>query len=884
MLFFIRCGGSNRHDTSFKDDIKFTKSGKLGINDIAIAPSNLLKQKKPMAVFDDANGRLFVVWVEENGGIVNIMGKWIYVKTLNNSSNRSFSFPVSITQVIAYDNSENEITSLSVSGLGGRNLTINNISDGTFLFFSDKITVQSDIGVGDSGSYDFTPVGAFGADYSGKQNIIVLWVDYKNDGASRSNPKIVGKVYDKNCSELRKIYISGSSNSFFTYSSSLYNLERNIVSKGQVEPSIAFDKKNKRFIVVWVDINDMEYNYHFAPSKSYIQNLDNTIGNASSAVFSSDFGIVDDKIVVYRYFDVDGNPIKDSTSGLSVFLYSDIDVGSSTVSNQGGVTVNLNDIESFKGEKAPKVIITESGDPVIAYNANLLSSSAFFNYSSDGLGSNYINRGPFSYKVTKNSSVVGVFIRKIKSPKFLDRKLYESQLVETDKAVYENADKFNITLAGGKTAAVFSQNEGGIEKIKVLPDVTVPSSLIEIEAEKDGDNPYLSSISNDTLVAYERYNRDTMVRDIYGRYLSQSQNFKINTGLDTKNYSPAIIPVEEGKFFILFEKSGNIYGTIYTTKTPIVKPSIYLNYTTIDFGSVYLETNTKKYLSVTNIGNGDLKITNAQVSAPFSALSSIRTIGPGSTSTIGVVFNPLAVGAFSSRMILQTNDSLQNAVGVVLRGVAQAGVIINSNNFIDKTDIKSDYFYKFTASTPSAQLTNYEWSVVKGALPDGISLDKNTGILSGKATKTGTFEFEIKAKETYSGLTSSSTPFRIVVYDDIAYAEKESFKCFIATAAYGSYLHPHVETLKKFRDRVLLGTVSFTLLGHKFLLENYAGKKFVIFYYKYSPPVAAFIGKHNMLKFLTRLLLTPLIFGIKYFEQIFLLSLCLTVVYFIKKK
>lgn len=69
--------------------------------------------------------------------------------------------------------------------------------------------------------------------------------------------------------------------------------------------------------------------------------------------------------------------------------------------------------------------------------------------------------------------------------------------------------------------------------------------------------------------------------------------------------------------------------------------------------------------------------------------------------------------------------------------------------------------------------------------------------------------------------------------------------CFIATAAYGSYLAPQVQLLRKFRDG--------------FLLTNAPGRAFVGWYYHYGPYGARFINEHPWLKVPVRLALLPLI-------------------------
>jgi uncharacterized repeat protein (TIGR01451 family) len=74
--------------------------------------------------------------------------------------------------------------------------------------------------------------------------------------------------------------------------------------------------------------------------------------------------------------------------------------------------------------------------------------------------------------------------------------------------------------------------------------------------------------------------------------------------------------------------------------------------------------------------------------------------------------------------------------------------------------------------------------------------------------------------------------------------------CFIATAAYGTPLDPHLDSLRDFRDR--------------FMMTNRPGRALVRFYYRHAPPLADLIADRDLLRAVVRGLLTPIVYTIEY--------------------
>lgn len=155
---------------------------------------------------------------------------------------------------------------------------------------------------------------------------------------------------------------------------------------------------------------------------------------------------------------------------------------------------------------------------------------------------------------------------------------------------------------------------------------------------------------------------------------------------------------------------------------------------------------------------------------------------------------------------------------------------------------------------------------VDGAIVGSIVTEEN-GLFGGSGTKSKLAisgnNLEGKVIKFYASGISNGVTFSDIELGEMIYwgsgevksinlpvaSEVSNPNCFIATAAYGSYLDPHVGVLRQFRDDVLL--------------KSRPGRWFIDKYYHYSPPIAAYIAVNEPLRFAVRLLLTPLVFAVQ---------------------
>ena len=108
--------------------------------------------------------------------------------------------------------------------------------------------------------------------------------------------------------------------------------------------------------------------------------------------------------------------------------------------------------------------------------------------------------------------------------------------------------------------------------------------------------------------------------------------------------------------------------------------------------------------------------------------------------------------------------------------------------------------------------------------------------------------FSAKVKKLKPGTTYYVRAYAVTA-EGVYYGKQETFTtadaCFVATASFGTLMHPGVQVLRTFRDTILNATP--------------LGKHLVAVYYTLSPPVADIISQNAALRLLVRVLLLPFV-------------------------
>lgn len=308
-------------------------------------------------------------------------------------------------------------------------------------------------------------------------------------------------------------------------------------------------------------------------------------------------------------------------------------------------------------------------------------------------------------------------------------------------------------------------------------------------------------------------------------------------------------------------------------------PEISASPVSIDFGTVNICSSSEQTITVSNSGNQDLNIGSITgPSAPFSMTTdncSNQTLQEASSCTITVGFSPTAMIANGSSISIPSNDLDENPLIINLSGtggycgpdIAVSPTALSYGSINVGVTADSDLTVKnegnanlsitsiAVAGTNSSEFSiNSDNCSGQTIAPNGSCIVKVRFAPTSGGSKAASLSIQSNDPDenpmvvSLSGTGVATTPLPENPPPDDG--GSKGGPCFIATAAYGSYLDPHVKVLRDFRDN--------------YLLINPIGRAFVKLYYSTSPPIAEFIGRHESLRMVTRWALTPVVYAVRY--------------------
>jgi YVTN family beta-propeller protein len=350
-------------------------------------------------------------------------------------------------------------------------------------------------------------------------------------------------------------------------------------------------------------------------------------------------------------------------------------------------------------------------------------------------------------------------------------------------------------------------------------------------------NNLLVTLKDHYYLTYSNSSSDIAFKKPYGVAVSPDglNVYVVNRGNNSLSILSAITVYSKGDSFKLSDYNANNDTGPYTLYAPIAVGN--------DPRCVVVAPD-QSYLYVTNYGDNTVSVIS---------LSTLYV-----TATISVGKGPHGISITPSGDLVYVVNELDETVSIidvdtdsVIKTVNLGDAPVAFGNFIGGKPPKTPS--NLTATLANNNTISINWSdnsddelgfnIMRRRYVGGnfvliaTVLPGITSYTDGGLSNDSNYYYKVSAFN-YAG----ESDFSNIAYSITGNSESG---CFIATAAYGSLMEPHVKILRDFRNR--------------FLSTNKIGKSFLALYYRYSPPIADFITQHDSIRFMVRWSLLPFV-------------------------
>jgi len=368
-------------------------------------------------------------------------------------------------------------------------------------------------------------------------------------------------------------------------------------------------------------------------------------------------------------------------------------------------------------------------------------------------------------------------------------------------------------------------------------------TYVDFKAEIDAGRPVLIHLRGHTMLGYGYNDPSTIyIRDTWD-YLNHSMTWG-GSYSDMQHVGVTVLRLADASADMSITKTGSPSSVIvgdnitYTITVRNSGPNSATNVTVTDALPAGVT-----YVSATP--------SQGTCSGTGTVTCNLGTMNNGSTVTISLVVTSTAANATLTNSASVTSDLADSTPA---NNTATASTIVNNpvpaiSSLSPSTAVPGGLAFTLTINGSNFVATSQaKWNGANRTTTFVSAVRLTVMILTADIAGEGTVNITVVNPTPGGG--SSNTAIFTVSAIPVSGGGGGGGGCFIATAAYGTSLDPHVTVLKEFRDR--------------HLLPSRAGRAFIGFYYHHSPALANLIREHEMLRAGTRTILSLIIFSIRY--------------------